>query len=127
MKTLLLFLILLPSLALSSDCIKVSEALAVVITGESGKKITFHHDTATAVLSSEHYNLYFIGIHTSPDGLGIWATNHLTPGKGMIFALNKIARNTTVWPTPNRQTTGIGMKGPGIKELRQCMDVKASR
>lgn len=65
--------------------------------------------SARAVKSDDYKNVYMIAAELQATGLegkgdiGLWVSNSLEVGKGMIFSVNPLATEFSVWPRKGSQ------------------------
>lgn len=80
-----------------------------------------------AVKSPDHGDAYFIAMEFTGPGfeddpeVGIWATNDLTPGAGLIIAVDGFAKNFTVWPDGDQGQLELSSTDQGAKDAVACL------
>lgn len=94
-------------------CMPVSAAMRNAIATGAGKTTGgIKLSRAAAVKSTEHAKAYYIAARFVAPGIdeqtGVWASNSLTPGEGIILAVDGFAQEFTDWP--DADTTDAAMK-----------------
>ena len=106
-----------------NDCLKVSRAMVNGLNEglQHGVKIT----RAAAVKAQGFHNVYFIaGKLKGPgvDDTGVWATNHgLKPGDGLIFSVDGMAREFSVWPDADVPIFSADASDPNVDRALECL------
>lgn len=109
----------------SADCKRVSRAMArAIATGrEDGTGLKARR--AVAVESPDFSKVYFIAMEFSAPGIGkdvgVWASNSLKPGGGIIMAADGMAQEFTVWPDADSTDAQISKADPSIESARSCL------
>jgi hypothetical protein len=111
--------------AAASRCIAVPVAQAQRLAegAERGVgKMTF--TAAAAVKSSDFKSVYMIaGRFRAPgvDEVGVWASNKLPIGGGLLLAVDGVAKQFTVWPDGDKSSAGVSSTDDGVAEARDCL------
>lgn len=109
------------------ELIKIIESGLTV--GGGGKLETA---SASAVKSNSFKNVYFISAEIQGSGMegqgeiGLWSTNSLTAGKGMIFSVNSMAREFSKWPDGTKSKAELSQFDDGAQESMECVKHKQS-
>ncbi len=53
--------------------------------------------------------------------VGVWATNSLEPGGGLILAVDGLAKEFTVWPDADTTDAAIDASSLGVEEAKKCL------
>ncbi len=113
--------------AAAERCLPVPSSMAQVLadslTVQGGGSIS-----ATAAVRSEDFdNIYFISAEIDGPGMegtgdvGVWSSNRLEGGQGMIFAVNGIANEFSVFPSGPDSSANITMSDDGAQEAASCL------
>jgi hypothetical protein len=80
-----------------------------------------------AVKSPDFSEVYFIaveftgpGFETEPE-VGVWASNSLTPGGGLILSVEGFAKEFTVWPDADTTDAAIESTDPSVEDAIACL------
>lgn len=98
----------------------ISEGLTV----QGGGSIS----NAAAVRSEDFERLYFIAAEIEGPGLegagdiGVWASNRLEGGAGMLFSVDHIAREFSVYGSGGRTDASITMVDDGARAAVDCLE-----
>jgi hypothetical protein len=109
-----------------ADCLTVDSALGNSIVGgaESGTGAQFVR--ASAVKSPDFENVFFIAVEFSAMGVsnqvGVFASNSLADGGGIIMAANRAAKQFTIWPDADRTQASISGVDPSIATAKACLN-----
>jgi hypothetical protein len=80
---------------------------------------------AFAVKSTEHANAYYIAARFTAPGVdeqtGVWASNSLTPGQGIILAVDGFAKEFTDWGDADKTDAGMTSADKGAKKAEDCL------
>jgi hypothetical protein len=85
-------------------------------------KMTF--TKAAAVKSNDFSSVYMIaGRFTAPgvDEVGVWATNALPIGSGLLMSVDGFAKQFTVWPDADKTQAKISSTDDGVDEAKDCL------
>jgi len=80
-----------------------------------------------AVKSNDFNSLYFIAAEIDGPGLegngeiGLWATNRLEPGQGLILSVDSFAKEFSVWPHGDTTDSNITQFDDGADEAKMCV------
>ena len=118
--------------AVLARCENIQPDLIQII--ESGLTVngggTLETTSASAIKSKSFKNVYFISAEIQGPGMqeqgdiGLWSTNSLTAGKGMIFSVNSIAREFSKWPDGTKSKAELSQFDDGAQEAMQCVKHK---
>lgn len=113
-----------------SRCEPVDDALVTALgeglTVEGG---SLRH--AQAVKSSDYEEVWFVAADIQADGLegsddiGIWATNSLTMGEGIVYSVDEVAKEFSDWGDGGQTDAQLSANDDGAQEARGC--VQAAR
>ena len=111
----------------SLTCLDVpATLLAGIATGEEkdvgGLKLT----DGKAVKAPGFSKVYFVAAHLRAPGLdgedvGVWATNSLEAGGGLLMAVDGFAKQFTTWPDADKTSAGIKSTEDGVDEAMDCV------
>jgi endonuclease YncB( thermonuclease family) len=107
-------------------CLDVDQAMTdAIATGlEGGLSLR----GAQAVRSEDFEEVYFIAADIEEPGMdgadqiGVWASNALKAGEGLILAVNEVAQELTDWPDADSTDAEMTMADDGAEEARGCVD-----
>lgn len=115
-----------PSQPATSRCIKVPQAklenIASGLTISGGGSLR----EGWAVKSGDFNSLYFIAAEIDGPGLkgngdiGLWASNRLESGQGLILSVDSIAKEFSVWPHGDTTDSNITQSDDGAAEAKRC-------
>lgn len=114
--------------ARSKRCLDVEPAkLAAIAEGaEDGVGgITF--STGAAVKSKDYSQVFMIAGRFTVPGVkqpqvGIWASNALPAGEGLLLAVDGFAQEFTDWPDADKTDAKIGLGADGTDEAKDCLE-----
>lgn len=94
-------------------------ALASAATGGTGFTPT---GRIAAVRAPDRAKVYLIAVEFRVTGVpapqvGVWASNSLTPGDGLVFSVDALARQFSSLGT----APGLGEATPGVADARACL------
>ncbi|GAA5119303.1 hypothetical protein GCM10025762_37020 [Haloechinothrix salitolerans] len=79
-----------------------------------------------AVRSPNHEKVFLIAGEMKAPGvdgeIGVWASNSLERGGGIIMAVDNIAQAFTVYPDADKTDAQISPAAAGVQEARDCLD-----
>jgi len=79
-----------------------------------------------AVKSEDFSEVYMVAMEFSAAGvenqIGVWATNSLTSGGGIIMAVDGTAQAFTVWPDADETDAAITDSDDGVAEARSALE-----
>lgn len=106
------------------DCLDVRPAVGKAIAkGASGVKI--QPGDVAAIRSPDFDEVYFIAMRFGADGgedaVGVWASNSLTPGGGLMMSVDGYAKQFTEWPDASKTDAAISGADPSIKDAKSCL------
>jgi hypothetical protein len=109
----------------SSDCVSVSAAMMDAVASGAQDRTGLMPVAAAAVKSPDFSSVYFVAMEFSATGIdnqvGVWATNSLTPGDGLILSASSMAKEFTVWPDAAATDAAISAGDPGIRAAEACL------
>ncbi len=109
-----------------SRCQKVSAAMQrAIASGEEGGAGMKVLDGA-AVRSDDFSEAYMIALRFTVTGVeeeqvGVWSSNSLKPGGGLILAVDGFAKEFTVWPDADKTDADMTINDDGVEEAAGCM------
>ena len=83
-------------------------------------------EPVVAVRSDDFEEVYFIaaeidGPEVEADGdVGVWASNSLQPGEGLIMSVNALAKEFSEWPAGDSTDANITTSDEGAAEAVAC-------
>jgi len=107
---------------LSTEMVKTI-ASALSISGGGDLEVS----TARAVKSKDFDNVYFIAAEIQGMGMegngeiGLWSSNSLQAGKGMLFSVNSLAVEFSTYPDGRRSKAHLSQYDHGGQEAIQCV------
>jgi hypothetical protein len=115
---------------ISSRCLDVPAQLVHDIEEGLTEKgsVSLRVENAQAVKSTDHKNVYFIAVDIQGPGLdgatdiGVWASNALEPGKGMVLSVDAVAAEMSEWPKGENTKAGVTMADDGAREAVACLE-----
>lgn len=115
-----------PTEEADDDCLPVSPEMAKAIANGredgTGLKAT---GKAAAVKSPDYSKVYFIAVEFTAPGIdkeaGVWASNSLKPGGGIIMSADAIAQESTVWPDGDKTDAQISIADPSVDAALACL------
>lgn len=107
------------------NCGKVSDAMAAAIaTGAEDGVGRIRPVAAASYRSPDFKKAFFIAVKFNAPGItetGVWVSNSLEPGGGVIMAADSIAQEFTVWPDASTSDAAIEVTDPAIDEAIACL------
>lgn len=123
----LLFVFFTTGQAFADRCVKVSSKMASAIqNGFKDKSIKLVESTVYAVKSKDFNNIYFIAGKTGNGEIGVWSSNSLKSGQGMVMAADSYAVEISVWPDGRKSKAKLSMFDDGFSDALHCSQ-KASK
>lgn len=100
------------------------ELLEAIASGEESG-VGMKAVRGVAVKSRDFANVYMVAMEFSatgiPNQVGVWATNSLTAGEGLIMAVDGMAKQFTVWPDADETDAGITIMDDGVEEAKVAL------
>ena len=113
----------------SSACVNVQPDMVENIA--SGLSIggggTLVKTSARAIKSNDFKNIYFIAAEIQGQGMeskgeiGLWASNSIEAGKGMLLSVNSLAIEFSVWPNGKKSQARLSQFDHGGQEAINCV------
>lgn len=108
-----------------SRCEDVSSAMAkAIMSGAEDGTGKLTAGNAAAVRSKDYKKAWMIAVHFSgagvDDEVGVWASNSLKPGGGILMAVDGFAKEFTVWPDADKTDAGMTIGDDGVDEAMEC-------
>lgn len=106
-----------------------AEMIETLNSGFSSEGYVIDSSTVRAVKSNAFKNLYFIagratGPQLPPPGqIGVWASNSLQAGEGMVLSVNWLATDYSVWPDGKETQAKISLSDHGKSESESCSEI----
>ena len=109
-------------------CLDVSAATLKAI--EAGLKVgggTLDATTARAVQSKDFEKAFFVAAAIKGTGMGdagqvgVWVTNDLAGGQGMIYAVNAMAVEFSGWGDGSKTKAAFSMASDGASDAERCV------
>lgn len=114
-----------PAPVLPGGCEYVSPEMLRTIAGGAPDRLRITPITSAAVRSADYPELYMIAMRFSVPGVGeefgVWASNSLQPGGGLIIAVDDFAQNFTQWPAGDTSSFKISQTDHGVEEAEICV------
>lgn len=110
----------------AAECLAVPQALAqAILDGEEDGAGLQLAGEAAAVKSPDYAKAFFIAIPMQVPGVGketgVWVSNSLKVGGGIIMAGDSIAQALTVWPDGDSTDARIDILDPSVKVAKRCL------
>lgn len=110
--------------AAAVDCLDATNiAQNGIMKGAKGAGMKFI--AAKAVKSADFSKVYFIAMKFSatgvPDQVGVWASNSLEPGGGLIMAIDGYAQQFSDWPAGSSTAAQISAADPSVARVKSCL------
>lgn len=108
----------------ASDCLDVPGELTAAITRGATDPGDFVPGNAAAYRSPDHGKVYLVALEfagAGADNVGVWATNSLEAGGGLIMAADGFANEFTDWPDAMTTAAAINAASPGVSEAKDCL------
>lgn len=116
--------------AILAKCTPIpAEMIEVLNGGFSSEGYAIDPSTVRAVKSNAFKSLYFIagrvtGPQLPPPGhIGVWASNSLQAGEGMVLSVNWLATDYSVWPDGKETQAKISLSDHGKSESESCAEM----
>lgn len=101
-----------------------AELLDAIASGEESG-VGMKPIRGVAVKSEDFSNVYMVAMEFSATGIekqvGVWATNSLGAGSGIIMAVDGTAKAFTVWPDAGQTDAHITNSDDGVAEARAAL------
>lgn len=113
--------------ALAADvaCESVSKAMLKGIASGAQDGTGLKPIRGAAYKSPDFEKVYFIAMEFSADGVdsqvGVWASNSLKPGGGILMSVDGFAKQFTVWPDAENTDAQISPADPGVEAAKSCL------
>ena len=105
----------------ADKCVKVSDKMTLAIQdGFKNKSIKLVASTVYAVKSMDYKNVYFIAGKTDNGEIGVWSSNNLKAGQGMIMATDSYSVEISVWPDGRMSKAKLSMFDDGFSDALHC-------
>ncbi len=76
--------------------------------------------------SPDYEKVWFIGVRFSATGVGeqvgVWASNSLEAGGGLILAVDGYAQQFTDWPDADKSAAKISKADRAVAIVKQCLE-----
>ena len=109
----------------SSDCLPVSADMQAAIAQGEESGVGMTPVKAAAVKSPDFQNVYFIAMEFSATGVpnqtGVWASNSLEKGGGVIMAVDGFAQQFTMWPDADTTQASISAADASVEKAKDCV------
>lgn len=109
-----------------ADCLAVGQTMAEgILTGETAAG-PVSAVRASAFRSPDFENVYFIAVEFTLSGaenvVGVWASNSLERGGGIILSADAFAKEFSDWPDAETTSAAISPADPSIRKARDCVE-----
>lgn len=109
-----------------SSCLKVDAGLAKAIIAGEENPAGLEAVKWAGVKSPDFSKVYFIAIEFSATGVdnqtGVWASNSLKQGGGIIMSVDGTAKAFTVWPDADETDAEIPGDDPSVDAAKACIN-----
>lgn len=109
----------------AATCLLVDSAMGqgIMSGAEAGTGAKFVR--AAAVKSPDFAKVYFIAVEFSAPGIsnqvGVFTSNSLTTGGGIVMAVDAFAQEFTVWPDADTSKAAISKADPSVADAKACL------
>ena len=114
-----------PPATTSSSAVSVSNDLLQAIASGEEAGVGMKPVRGFAVKSRDFSNVYMVAMEFSATGVnnqvGVWATNSLTSGGGLIMAVDGYAKQFTVWPDSDTTDAAITISADGVEAAKSAL------
>jgi hypothetical protein len=118
----LLLVVFTTGQAYADKCVKVPDKMSSAIQdGFKDKSIKLVVSTVYAVKSKDYKNVYFIAGKTDNGEIGVWSSNSLKAGQGMIMATDSYAVELSMWPDGRMSKAKLSMFDDGFSDALHCL------
>lgn len=111
--------------AVSARAVPVPDDLLEAIASGEESGAGMKPIRGVAVKSEDFSEVYMVAMEFSATGvenqIGVWATNSLTAGGGLIMAVDGTAKAFTVWPDSDKTDAAITSSDDGVAEARSAL------
>lgn len=116
--------------AAGSRCEPVDDALVSAI----GEGLTVDGGSlrnARAAKSGDHQEVWFVAADIQAGGLegpgdiGVWATNSLTAGEGLVYSVDEVAKELSDWGDGGQTDARLSANDDGAQEAKGCVEAIA--
>lgn len=94
-----------------------------IAKGSSGVEV--QAGDVAAVKSDDFKEVYFIAMRFAADGggdeVGVWASNSLRPGGGVLMSVDGYAKQFTDWPDASKTDAAINSADPAVEAAKSCL------
>lgn len=109
-----------------SRCEDVAPGLAkAILRGAEDGVGKLEPGAAAAVRSEDYDKVWMIAVRFSgagvDDEVGVWASNSLDPGNGVIMAVDGFAQEFTVWPDADKTDAAMSIADDGADQAVECV------
>jgi len=105
--------------------VEVAPALLQAIADGQQAGVGMQPLRGVAVRSQDFAEVWMVAVRFTATGVGlqtgVWATNNLTSGAGLILSVDATARACTVWPNAAQTDPGITPFADGVSEARDAL------
>lgn len=109
-----------------ADCEDVSSELIAAIADGEQEGAGMEPVDAAAWRSPDYEQVWFVSMEFSGSGIvdsvrGVWATNSLDAGEGIIMSVDGFAHEFTNWPDAATTDAAITETDPGVAKAKACL------
>lgn len=109
----------------ADNCLKVSAAMAEAIGSGEESGVGMKPGVIAAVKSPDFAKVYFIAMKFGASGIddqvGVWASNSVKPGGGILMSVDGFAQQFTVWPNADGTDAAISKADPSVAAAKACL------
>ena len=109
----------------ATACLPVDSAMGQGIMSGAEAGTGAKYVRSAAVKSPDFDKVYFIAVEFSADGVGkqvgVFSSNALTAGGGLVMAVDGMAQQFTVWPDADTTKAAISRDDPSVDVAKACL------
>lgn len=106
------------------ECLESPRMAAAIAEGEQ-EGVGFKPRAIGVVKSDQARELYLFAVQFSATGIdaqvGVWASNALEPGEGLLMSMDGTAQEFTVWPSGPDSSFELDPNDPAVQAARDCL------
>lgn len=107
------------------SCVHVTAAMAKAIGTGQEPGVGMKPGAIAAVKSPDFEKVYFIAMEFGASGvddqIGVWASNSIKPGGGILMSVDGFAQQFTVWPDADSTDAAISKADPSVAAAKTCL------
>jgi hypothetical protein len=105
----------------AGKCIEIDNVMVSTIeSGFNDKNQKLQPKSVYAVKSEDYKSVYFIAGKTENGEIGVWSSNSVKAGEGMIMAAETYSVAISVWPDARKSRAKLSMFDDGFSDSLHC-------